>query len=144
MLKRAELSGTLGKNLWLIPPVRKCDLPNVLAATSVATSLCIDLREAWDNSANKFFDALAAGRPVMINHKGWLAELLEQSGAGLVVPPRDAETAAQLLREFISDKDRLMKAGQASAMLAETMFDRDKLAEQLRKVLEEVVCEIRA
>jgi len=37
----------------------------------------------WNNSANKFFDALAAGRAVLINYRGWQAELLKKRVRGL-------------------------------------------------------------
>jgi glycosyltransferase involved in cell wall biosynthesis len=35
-----------------------------------------------DNSANKFFDFLAAGLPILINYEGWQKESLENSKAG--------------------------------------------------------------
>jgi hypothetical protein len=48
----------------------------------------------WSNSANKFFDALASGTPVMINYQGWQADLLRDSMAGIVVPPDEPRRAA--------------------------------------------------
>lgn len=135
----ARSSGVLGKNLWIIPPVAKQDMPRLLSATTVAVSLVIDLPALWNNSANKFFDALAAGRPVAINHEGWQADILRSSGAGIVLPPCDAERAAQALNSFLKDNGRLERAQDASTRLAETQFSRDRLAEQLCRTLEKVV-----
>lgn len=131
--------GVLNTNLLMLPPVAKNEMPGLLSAATVATSLFVDLPEMWNNSANKFFDALAAGKPVMINYQGWQASLLEKSGAGFVVPPDQPERAAKMLNEFMKDEQRLKNAGAASQQLAETCFNRDSLATQLLDVLEHTV-----
>ncbi len=136
---KARKIGVLNKNLWMLPEIPKRDMPKVLSASTVATSLFINLPEMWNNSANKFFDALAAGRPIMIDYEGWQADLLNESGAGLVVPPNKPEEAASLLHEFLQDSERVSQAGKAARKLAEERFDRDKLARELLKVLEKVV-----
>ncbi|NLG52110.1 MAG: glycosyltransferase family 4 protein, partial [Chloroflexi bacterium] len=104
-------------------------------AATVATSTVIDVPALWANSANKVFDAFAAGRPVAINHEGWQAGLLRESRAGLVLPADDPRAAAQLLAAFLADRDRLAQAGQAARRLAETRFSRDLLFEELERVL---------
>ena len=75
-----------------------------------------------NNSANKFFDALAAGKPIMINYEGWQADLLHETQAGLVVPADDPRTAAEQLNTLISDHATLRKMGTASRHLA-SQFD---------------------
>ena len=65
----------------------------------------------WANSANKFFDALASGTPVAINYGGWQADLLEETSAGIVLPPNDPGEAAKRLGVFIKDESELAKAG---------------------------------
>jgi glycosyltransferase involved in cell wall biosynthesis len=135
ILQRARMLDVLGRNLWVIPPVPKKAIPSLLARTTVATSLFIDLPPMWNNSANKFFDALAAGKPVMINYGGWQAELLTRTGAGIVVEPGSPERAAMALRELIRDEGRLLLASKAAAALADSEFDRDALATRLLSVL---------
>ena len=103
-------------------------MPALLSAATVATSFFIDLPEMQNNSANKFFDALAAGKPIMINYGGWQAELLRKTQAGLIVPADDPRTAAEQLNTLISDQASLRKMGTASKHLAsrfdvETCFD---------------------
>ena len=122
----------LNKNLWLVPPVPKSQLPDVLAAATIATSFVIDVPELWHNSANKFFDAFAARKPIVINH-----DFLRRTGAGIVIPPRDACEAAKLLTDFLNDDDRLNLASKAATAAAENEFNRDLLAVKLRVVLEE-------
>jgi glycosyltransferase involved in cell wall biosynthesis len=110
-------------------------MPDILADADVALSLFVDLKPMWANSANKFFDALASGTPVAINYRGWQADLLEETGAGIILPPDDPDKAAAMLAAFVADKKILQKAGQAARNLAEERFSRDKLAGQLERVL---------
>jgi glycosyltransferase involved in cell wall biosynthesis len=134
--RKAASAGLLGKNLWMMPPIPKSEMPQLLSAATICTSLFIDLPEMWNNSANKFFDALAAGRPIMINHEGWQANLIRETGAGIVVPSTDAVRSARLLHDFLSDPDRIKEAGQAAFYLAKNRFDRDDLAHNLLDVLQ--------
>ncbi len=127
--------GVLDRSFFMIPKVPKADMPAILSATTVATSLFIDLEEMWVNSANKFFDALAAGTPVAINYGGWQAELLSEYGAGLVLDPHDVAGSAQTLLGRLRDQAWLAHAGERARHLAETRFSRDDLAKQLETVL---------
>lgn len=134
--RRAEELGVLGRNTWMLPPVPKRHMPAVLSATDVSVCILADKPHLQRNSANKVFDAFAAARPLMINFSGWIADLLEEHNAGLVVPPRDPPLAARLLHDFLTDQRRLGETCDAAARLADTMFSRDRLADDLRQVLE--------
>ncbi len=135
--QKASDTGVLNENLWMLPPVAKNGMPALISAATVTTSFFIDLPEMWNNSANKFFDSLAAGKPIMINYQGWQADILKQSGAGIVVPPNSPENAATILHELLFDNQRLKKAQVATRELAETRFNRDDLAAQLLTLLEQ-------
>ena len=134
--EKAVNAGVLKKNLWMMPPIPKSEMPCLLSASTIAISLFINLPEMWNNSANKFFDALAAGRPVMINYEGWQADLIRETGSGLVVPPTDFSQSAKMLHNFLSEPDKVAKAGQAAFQLAKTRFGSDDLAEELLAVLQ--------
>jgi len=136
IIARARETGTLDTTLFLLDPVPKHRMPQLLGSATLATSLFVDLPEMQNNSANKFFDALAAGTPVMINYSGWQADLLRASGAGIVVPARDARLAAAEVVGFLRAPQKLARARTASAQLAKTRFDRDKLAGRMCDVLE--------
>jgi glycosyltransferase involved in cell wall biosynthesis len=133
---RARARGVLGTNLRMLPPVAKRDMPGLLGAATIATSLFKPLPEMEANSANKFFDALAAGRPIAINYGGWHADLLRSTGAGLVLPHADPRAAAERLAALALDDDAVARAGAAASALARERFDRDRLAVQLEDVLE--------
>ena len=126
--------GVLGKNFFLYPQVPKAEIGSAFAAASVVTSWILDLPAAEKNSANKFFDGLAAGRPVCLNHGGWQADLLEEYGAGFVLP-RDHSEAAKILMSKLLDESALQVSGLAARRLAETKFSRDMLAAKLEETL---------
>lgn len=133
--KVASELDVLGKNFFMLERLPKLDIPAVLSAADMATSLFIDMPEMWVNSANKFFDALASGTPVAINYLGWQAKLLNSSGAGIVLNVRDLEQSALTLTEALSNREWLVQAGLAARRLAEGFFSRDVLAKQLESVL---------
>jgi len=125
----------LGRNFFMWPSLSKSQIPAVLSAADMAASVFLDIPQMWNNSANKVFDALAAGRPTVINHEGWHADRIRQTGCGLVLDPRDLESAADSLVGAIRDDQWLARAQAAAARVAEEQFNRDRLAEQLESVL---------
>jgi glycosyltransferase involved in cell wall biosynthesis len=133
--RAAEECGVFGRNFFMKPPIAKAEVPDLLRRAAVAVSLVVDVKELWNNSANKFFDTLAAGKPIAINHGGWQAELLERSGAGIVLSS-NFEVAAQQLSELVADQTRLAAAGEAARRLAVEDFDRDKLAQRFIATLQ--------
>ena len=135
--------GILDSNLFICPPVTKAQMPDALAAAHLCTSLVIDLPAMWDNSANKFFDALAAGRPIAINHEGWQADLIRSTGVGLVLPADDAPRAWRIIDRFLSDDEEVIRAGQRARTLALERFDAKRLAADFEFVLLEAAAVVR-
>jgi glycosyltransferase involved in cell wall biosynthesis len=119
--------------MW--PSVPKADLPVILAAATMSTSFVRPVRALWDNSANKFFDALAASRPIAVNYGGWQADLLRETGAGLVLDPHDADKAGVQLAEAVRDDQWLARARAAAHRLAVERFSRDLLFDRFADVL---------
>ena len=130
--------GVLEKNFFMLDRIPKGEIAEVLSAATVASSFVVDVPETWANSANKFFDALAAGKPVIINHEGWLADLLRESGAGIVLSANNVDRSAIDLLRFIEDGDGVIQAGKNALKLAESRFNIEDLANDLADILEEV------
>jgi glycosyltransferase involved in cell wall biosynthesis len=127
--------GVLDRNFFLIPPVPKATMPAWLSAADIATSFVVDQPVLWANSANKFFDALAAARPIAINYEGWQAAVIREAGAGLVLDRRDPDAAASQLIRAVRDRPWLRAAGEAARRLATDRYDRDVLTDSLEQVL---------
>lgn len=129
----------LDHNFVMLDRMPKQEIPAVLGAADMAVSTFIDLPCLRANSANKFFDGLAAGKPMLINYKGWQAELLEETGAGLVLPAHDHQRAALMIRQAMSDPVGLKNMGGAAQQLARERFQRDDLAAEFERVLLDAV-----
>jgi glycosyltransferase involved in cell wall biosynthesis len=127
--------GLLDETFHMWEKVPKAQLPVILGAATMSTSLVRPIRALWDNSANKFFDALAAGRPIAINYGGWQADALRESGAGLILDPSDADAAAITLAGHVRDELWLKEAREAAYRLAVEQFSRDLLFERFEAVL---------
>jgi glycosyltransferase involved in cell wall biosynthesis len=136
LLERGRALGVLDETLFVRDPVPKRDVPAILAAATVACSLFAPIPAMESNSANKFFDALAAGRPVLIDYGGWHRQLLEETGAGIAVPHADPAGAAGRLVALLGDPVVLAEAGTAARRLAVERFARDDLARRFAEVLE--------
>jgi glycosyltransferase involved in cell wall biosynthesis len=128
--------GLLGDVVHMWEKVPKSELPVILGAATMSSSFVRPIRGIWDNSANKFFDALAASRPIVINYGGWQADLLRETGAGLVVDPENTDEAAGQLVRHLRDELWLQRAREAAHRLAVERFSRDLLFERFEQVLD--------
>jgi hypothetical protein len=72
-------------------------MPACLSAANITANFVIDIRENWANSANKFFDGLAAGKPIFLNHGGWMQDLVLINKCGLCMHGKKMEIVAKEL-----------------------------------------------
>lgn len=137
LLARCQHAGL--SNCHFLDPLPKLQLAEVLRSVDVGMMLLADVPAFYyGTSPNKFFDYISAGLPVLNNYPGWLANLIEQHGCGVVVPPNNAEAFAQTLIRFADDRRSLREMGNRGRELAERQFSREQLAERFVDFLEEV------
>ena len=129
----------LDKSVFIINPLEKSKIPKLYSRASVVTSLFINIKELWNNSANKFFDGLAAGKPIMINYTGWQRNVLEQNNAGFYVPYNDPPRGAEILNNIISDEKIQKNMSNAAKTLAEKYFSIDIQYPKFEKILKSVI-----
>jgi glycosyltransferase involved in cell wall biosynthesis len=127
--------GVLDRNLFMLGAVPKSKVVGYFGACDLAVSTVIENPTLQGDAANKVFDALAAGRPVGLNHGGALTDLICRSGAGLMLPPSDHAGAADAIARFLRDPSSVQSARIAAGSLATTRFDRRELLLQFESVL---------
>ena len=137
--RTARRLGVLDETFFMHPPIPRAQMPAVLSAADIATSVFRDIKQMWANAANKLFDALAAGRPIAINHQGWIAQMIRQTGCGLVLDVHDVRSAADALVAALRDRPWLTRAGAAARRVAEERFNRDKLSALRESILVDIV-----
>lgn len=136
LYQRAENAG-LDADAMFLGRQPKEDVAKYVSAADIALSPLRDDPCLEGNSLNKVFDAMAASRPVVFNHGGWLEEAATEHDAGWRLS-RDIPTAAKRFAEIISDRDEMRAAGQRNHELGEKRFARDSLYNQLIEVLNRV------
>lgn len=134
IIKKAKKLKVLNNNFFIYPSISKYELSSAFNFASLSSSLFIDLKEMESNSANKFFDGLASGTPVLINYGGWHESLLHTNNAGFKLS-RDVDASALSIINILKKPIALNKMGRNARNLAEKEFSRDLLALKLEKIL---------
>lgn len=144
LMELARRTGGLERNVFFLPPAPRSGLARILSAATMLSSFVINRKSLRANSANKFFDAFAAARPIAVNYLGWHAELLERTGAGIVLAPDDPRTGARQLLAVLGDSAWLERAATASARLGTEEFNRALLVDRFEDVLRAAASQGRA
>jgi len=134
----------LGKNFFMLEKVPKSEISAWLQAATASCSTIIPLKELESNCANKFFDTLASGKPIIINHEGWQKELIEKENIGVSLNYRDTFASAHALRLLLLDGARCRLLGNNARKLAENRYSRDECGARLVKVFDELLDRTRA
>lgn len=139
VITQAKEAGLFEENVFFEPVMVKKDIPTLFSVATMTSNLVTDMPEARANSANKFFDSLAASKPILLNHGGWMHDIVKSHDCGLAVWQQPIELVAEQLHEKMNNEEWLEQAAVAAKKLAVQNFDRDLLAEQLMSVISAVV-----
>lgn len=134
----AEKEGVLNKNLFILEPVAKNELPDWYAAASMGASFVIDIPELWANSANKFFDTLAASKPILINHKGWQAEEIRTHNIGYVLPVKITSEAAEDFVKYTQNNTLISHQQKNALSLAAKQYSLETATEKYLKIFKSI------
>lgn len=90
-------------------------------------------------SPNKFFDALAAGKLVVINFGGWIKEEIESARCGISVDAYDPSDFVRKIKPFIDDPVLLESYQNNGRALAERKYSRIKASEQFVSIIKDTL-----
>ena len=122
-------------NVEILDPVVKSGLPEYVAACDVALVIFADYPILEHNSANKFFDSLSAGKPVLLNYSGWQRDVLENGQAGFGCKRCNLDEFVEKVLHLTSNKELRSQMGRNARRIAEEEFDRDTLSGKVLDVL---------
>ena len=86
-------------------------------------------------SPNKFFDALAAGKLVVINFGGWIKGEIESAQCGISVDAYDPSDFIRKIKPFIDDRALLERYQNNGRALAENKYSRSILSDQFASII---------
>lgn len=138
IVRTAETAGVLNENFFVLDGMPKTEIVEWFGAADLCCSTVVPIPILERNSANKVFDALASGTPVLINHGGWQASMLLGNDVGIVASWDDVSGAAEQVHLLLENDERRRAMGARARELGRTEFSRDGLAERLRAVIEGV------
>lgn len=85
--------------------------------------------------ANKLFDYMGASLPVLASDVPPMRRVLEETGAGILVPPRDAAALAQGILKLLNEPELRQRLGRAGCRAVHTKY---AWAEDRRRFLEAI------
>ena len=128
-------------NLLFLPPVPKNEMAAALAGADACLAILKPLVEYKTTYPNKVFDYMAAGRPVVLAIDGVIREVVEAAGCGIFVQPGDPSALAEAIITLVANPERSRKMGMAGRKYLEEHFSRERIAEKLVGLLEDMVKE---
>jgi glycosyltransferase involved in cell wall biosynthesis len=128
--KRLEL-----KNLSILPFRNRDGILDIMNVTD-ASFICykpVPILET--GSPNKYFDALAAGKLILMNFGGWIKEEIERERCGVFLEPGRPTDIVNKITVFMDDKQLLQSYQDAARRLAEREYSRKILTGRFLDVI---------
>jgi glycosyltransferase involved in cell wall biosynthesis len=141
------ICGDGGRETELRTLARSLQLPAVFTGLLESEELIAALAAAdvvVHPSLNEIFpnavaEAMACGRPVVAADAGGTAELVGKEGAGVLVPPGDADALAAAVRELLDDGERRRRLGEAARQRVESEFPLARMIDRYEAALTAVI-----
>ncbi|MEI8131165.1 MAG: glycosyltransferase family 4 protein [Leptolinea sp.] len=125
-------------NVYFFPPVTKSAIADVFAAADICLAILKPLEWYKTTYPNKVFDAMAAGKPVILCIDGVIRELVERAGAGVFVEPGNAHELAAAVLKLADNPVLCGKLGVAGKAIINQEFSRKNISNELLAVMEEL------
>ncbi|MCB0486935.1 MAG: glycosyltransferase family 4 protein [Cyclobacteriaceae bacterium] len=135
--KRLEnlVNSTKLENITILDFANREGVREVLKVTDAALISYKPVPILETGSPNKFFDALAAGKLVVINFDGWIKEEIESARCGISVDAYDPSDFVRKIKPFINDPALLERYQNNGRALAESKYSRSILSEQFASII---------
>ena len=122
-------------NVLILERVSKTELADVLAVSDIGLMTVQAIPILQLNCANKFFDYLASGLPIVLNYQWWQADVLAEYEAGLAAPQGDTDTFVAHIRRLTDDAALRQRLGANARQLAETGLNRKTVVQPILDAL---------
>jgi glycosyltransferase involved in cell wall biosynthesis len=118
-------------------PVDKAEVKQYWRLCDVALVLLKGVPVFHHVIPSKIFEAMGTGRPIILGVRGESQDLLKEAGAGIAISPEDPQALAEAITKMMDDSALCRHMGAAGRRFVERKFDRERLALEMLKVLEE-------
>jgi glycosyltransferase involved in cell wall biosynthesis len=123
-------------NVTLLGLVPRDRVPGLLAASDI---LLVSLKPSpmfEKVLPSKLFEAMAAGKPIVLSVGGEAKAVLDRARAGIAVEPGNAEAIAEAVTTLAADSERRQACGKAGQEFVAAEFSRDRWAAVMLSALQ--------
>lgn len=124
------------KNVHIIGEYDMLMLSEIVNCCDISLVSFLNLPILDTNSPNKLFDSLSAGKPILLNSRGWTKRLVETHKCGYYYDYGSFSSFEKTLGKIINNKDKLKTLGVNSRKLAASKFDKIRLTKKISLILE--------
>jgi glycosyltransferase involved in cell wall biosynthesis len=123
-LRRRLAQGAL-PNVRMLGRVPHERIPELYAEADAAVVLLRDKPLFEGALPTKMFEAMSAGRPLVLSAAGEAATLVQEASCGVVVPPERPQELAAALKDLAGDRDRAQELGAAGRRVVVEDYSRE-------------------
>ncbi|WP_333662905.1 glycosyltransferase family 4 protein [Chishuiella changwenlii] len=137
LIKKAEKMKS--KNVKFLEPVPKKEVFKYILASDMGVSVLKNVDTFKTVYSNKTFDYFSCKKPILMAIDGISRQLVEKANAGSYVEPENVEEFNRIIREYIVNKNRLIREGNNGYIYAKQNFDREVLANKYINAIEKII-----
>ncbi|MFC3416599.1 glycosyltransferase family 4 protein [Algoriphagus hitonicola] len=124
------------QNVSFIPFGSRGRVHEVLCLADFAWVSFAHLPVLKTNSPNKFFDAISSGKAIIVNHKGWVYQLVQEFDLGISCLPGKMQQCFEMLEELEMHPEQIQQMQKNARRLAEQNFSKEQAQRRLAQLLD--------
>jgi len=114
-------------------------IPHDKVIRFISSSRVLAMPSWFENYPMAVLEAMAGGRPVVVTSTTGVAELIEKTGAGQVLPSGDPNALADALLPFLTDAAYAAEIGERAREAVRELHDPDKIIGQRERVYRQAI-----
>ena len=127
------------KNIFFTGTLSKIEVAEVMAASDACIAILKDIPMFRTTYPNKVFDYMAAGRPTLLAIDGVIRKVVEESDAGLFVPPGDDAALVSAILNLAGNRTEARAMGLRGREFVTKHFNRYQQAAEFVSLVEREV-----
>jgi glycosyltransferase involved in cell wall biosynthesis len=121
-------------NFSILPFQNRDGVQEIMNITDAAFICYKPLPVLETGSPNKYFDALAAGKLIIINFGGWIKDEIEKQQCGVYIDPKYPHEFVNKITPYIENSELVKSSQRSSRILAEARYSRKILSERFASI----------
>jgi glycosyltransferase involved in cell wall biosynthesis len=138
IFSRAFMKNNIREHIAYYPWKDIGDFPSLASASAVCISPILKNPQHESGVANKVFQYMLFGKPILVSDCEPQVEIVRKTGCGLIFKSGDASDMAMKLTELLNDDDKCKMMGEKGRKAVHDEYNTEKQGEAIIKVYEEL------